>query len=114
MEIKIISVENNEGTKSSSLTSLFEGHEISHKLVYYNNKNQFQEKAHDLIRNLTGHVLGIDAKFWESEGAIPEGYFLYILFYKNDCHDCPTFILCKMSDVYITNKGQTIDKISIN
>jgi hypothetical protein len=113
MEIKVISVENNEGTRSSELVSLFEGSEISHRFVFYKDKTEFQEKTHDLIKNLTGSILGIDLSFWNQndESAIKDGYFLFIMYQKND--DCPSFIICKMSDVYITNKGQTIDKISI-
>jgi hypothetical protein len=113
MEIKVISIENAEGCTSSEMTSIFEGDEISHRLIFWKDNHDFVEKSAKLIKNIESRCLGIESWMYASEPnpKVTEGYFLFILYFKDNCPHC---LICRHSDVYITNKGQTVDKITIN
>jgi hypothetical protein len=113
MEIKVISIENNEGATSSEMTSIFEGEEISHRRILWKINNDFVEKSAKLTKNIDSNMLGIESWLFQKENnsKMPEGYFIFILFFRDNCPHC---LICRHSEIYITNKGQTVDKITIN
>ena len=106
MEIKII--EKSKGQK----TSIFEGADIRHEHIVYNSGEDFIQKYNELgfsANELSGHVLGVPEEIWKKGNKIGSGYFLLIYYRIDELK----FIVVKNATVFITNKGQTIDRIII-
>jgi hypothetical protein len=103
MEIKIY--------QHSGKTSIYEGNDFVYESFHYMNRDDFQKKYNECTKGVTlGRVVGIPKTFWEnSDPDIEGGYFIFII-YENDKYGT-SFIVVKDAIVYITNKGQTIDKI---
>lgn len=106
MEIKVNCHRQNEGT------FLFEGTEIRHKFVGYESIEDFHKQFINYAQNKSSYALGIPNDYYSKK---PEkdtsGGFLLITFinHKDDFN----VLVIKDSTVFITNKGQTIDKIMV-
>jgi len=117
MEIKIIDQLENEQKDWGQETYLFEGDNIIHRHVYYESGEDFFKKYNDCVKNIdNGCVIGVPEYFWQGNNKkeknenISAGYFV-VIYYKKYGELC--FIVIKNSHVYITNKGQAVDKILV-
>jgi len=114
MEIKIVR-QTKESETFGFQTIITEGFDIVYQLIEYQGKDDFQKSYNECSRSReNGKVIGIPDYFWkEDKKEIDPGFFLYI-FYNEKGQTFNSFIICKHSIVYITNAGQTIDRIAID
>lgn len=91
------------------VTHLYEGERIQHKYVDFKNREEFLKKYNNIVEGLgDAHVTGIPQEYWK-EKQIEPGMFLCIYY---SCGDkLERCIIVQNSIVYITQGGQTVDKI---
>jgi hypothetical protein len=113
MEIKIIQ-RSKDIENGGYQTHIFEADEVHHELIYYENRERFRILYKSRTGDRRGMSFGIPSNFWDDDKPeIISGFFLLIDYWKEDTKTID-FITCKDCEVYITNKGQTIDKIKVN
>jgi len=114
MEIKIIchSIDNQN---KQSKTFIYEGSDISHQFVQYKGIADFQEVYNQNVQGKPGWVIGIPQSFWQNEkiGSKEDVEGFFLLIYLNDDNGDFKFIVVKDATIFITSKGQTIDKVLV-
>lgn len=110
MEIKI-NCHEFENEMDGGMTYLFEGNKIVHKFCGYNNLKEFRERWAQIVTGGAGSVIGIPNFFWDEKSKEEsKGYLLLINYYDLDGEF--NYIVLKNATVFITCKGQTVDKIT--
>jgi hypothetical protein len=109
MEIKIIQT---QGTEiSGNETHIFEGDFVNHCLVAFSDKNDFIEKYCKMSMKIEGCVIGVPEHAWDGkEDEHFKGYFAFCRYQKNEQLN---FIAIMNATIYITCKGQTIDRFMV-
>lgn len=111
MEIKI-NCHAFENESDGSMTYLFEGDRIVHKFCGYDNLTDFRKRWNEIATGKNGQSLGIPLLFWDEKNEDARGYLLLINYY--DINNEFNYIIVKNATVFITCKGQTIDKIMVD
>jgi len=112
MEIKI-NCHLGEGKKEAK-TSLFEGINITHQFINYENIADFQKQYYEVTKGNGGFVIGIPQSFWESKETKEDVAVFFLLIHFNNEQGDFNFVVVKNATVFITSKGQTIDKVIID
>jgi hypothetical protein len=115
MEIKIVRT-TRENEDVGFQTIIIEGFNIHYEFIEYENRADFIMKYNNATRSRAegGKIIGVPITFWnETEKDIEPGEFVY-LFYSIDERIFNGWMICKNCTIYITNKGNTIDKIRID
>lgn len=112
MEVKICQ-QTKEFENSGLQTSIFEAESINYEFIRYENLPQFNALVRSRTGDTTLHYYGIPT--WMREEKLQKnecesGNFLLLSFLDNTEKDY-SYLVCKDCVIYITNKGQTIDKI---
>jgi hypothetical protein len=112
MEVKICQ-QTKEYENSGLQTSIFETESVNHEFIRYENLPQFNVLVKSRTANEHLTMYGIPS--WMIAEKLPKnecesGYFLLMSFFDDNDY---SYIVCKNSIIYITNKGQTIDKIIV-
>jgi hypothetical protein len=113
MEIKI-NCNESSNINDGGRTLIFDGSNIIHQFKHYQNIDDFKKNYGNLTQGKDGVVVGVPSFFWndiKDDEDVP-GEFLLIN-YHDELGDFK-FIVVKYSTVFITNKGQTIDKIMVS
>lgn len=106
MEIKIMCTLS-ESKEMTGTTYLFEGTDIRHEFHYYDNRERLIEFMDE--SNYTERI-GIPSAYLIEDKEIP-GYYLRLTFNHKDQW---TGLVIKYATVFITNNGQTVDKIIVD
>jgi hypothetical protein len=107
MEIKIIQTQGKYGNE----THIFEGDFVNHCLVPFSDKNDFIEKYCKVTMKMEGCVIGIPEHAWNGKEDLDfKGSFIIVKYQRNEQLN---FIVIMNSTVYITCKGQTVDRLYI-
>ena len=112
MEIKICQ-QTKEFENSGFQTILFESSSVNYEHIRYETLSQFNILVKSRTANYNLHMYGIPD--WMQEEKLPQnecssGYFLLLSFLDDGDY---SFMVCKNCVIYITNHGQTVDKIVI-
>jgi len=111
MEIKILSIEIKEDNELCTLTTIVEAYNIAHFLKHYSSKEDFWKQTNADLK--TFRILGVPKEFYDKTYTESlTGQFLLINY--DDSDGANNDIICMDCEVYITNKGQTIDKVIVN
>lgn len=93
-------------------TTIVEGKNISHRQIFFESKNDFLFQFGNLPKSEESFILGVPEYFWTHEN--PEDNtirrsFVFITYTNNEGNF--STVIAMNCIVFITNNGQTIDKI---
>lgn len=112
MEVKICQ-QTKEIKNAGFNTSLFETASINYEHIRYENLEEFNILLKSRLGNNNYTPYGIPQ--WMYDKKLPEkecksGHFLLISFHDDNDY---SYIVCKNCIIYVTNHGQTVDKIIV-
>jgi hypothetical protein len=113
MEIKVLeTIKNDE--KAGFKTYIFEGYGIVHEFIDYKNLSELRSLVKS--RTVQEHTMemGFPFEWWnECNDDKKEGSFLLMQFIDDQSKEIQFFVI-KNCDIFITNKGKTIDTIYVH
>ncbi|HEY0089690.1 MAG TPA: hypothetical protein VGB37_12660 [Candidatus Lokiarchaeia archaeon] len=112
MEIKVISSLNDQNIRSklNCKVTIVEGFEITYSFIQFDSREDFNRKI-SRNKKRKGKFIGILTNLACTSLPDVSGWYLYIEYVKDDTS---YYLIVQQSEVYITNNGQTIDKVIVN
>lgn len=105
MEIKINCTDQKVGT------CLYEGNDIQHKFIPFKNVEDFHHNFLEITQNVPTNIIGIPEGFYKKDYKDKDSPGFFLLISRVDIDKDWKYIVVMNSTVFITNKGQTIDKV---